>query len=107
MVIPPVLPGGPRWDLLRRDWLIVAAIMLFGLALRLFEAWQFNAEHPGGATVLIGDEPGYDNNARAILAGRRIFWPGRVPLYSVWLALVYAGGDGSYESVRYAQAFLG
>ena len=86
---------------------MVAAIATVALGLRLFHAWYFNQANPGGASVLHGDEGGYDYLAREIMAGRRLIWPGRVPLYSLWLALVYSVSGGSYDFARYAQAILG
>jgi len=85
----------------------IAAITLAGLALRLYAAWCWNLTGPEGPARLQGDEPGYDRLARAILAGRGIDWPGRVPLYPLWLAAVYAATGGSYRAVPIAQAFLG
>ena len=84
-----------------------AAITLVGLALRLYAAWCWNLTQPDGPERLQGDEPGYDRLARALLAGRGIDWPGRVPLYPLWLAAVYALTGGSYRAVPIAQAFLG
>jgi len=84
-----------------------AAITLVGLALRLYAAWCWNLAQPDGPARLQGDEPGYDRLARAILAGHGIDWPGRVPLYPLWLAAVYAASGGSYRAVPIAQAFLG
>ncbi len=85
----------------------IAAITLLGLALRLYAAWRWNLTQPDGAARLQGDEPGYDRLAREILAGHGIDWPGRVPLYPLWLAAVYATTGGSYRAVPIAQAFLG
>src|SRR5207249_1153034 len=75
--------------------------------LRLYAAWCWNLTQPDGPERLQGDEPGYDRLARALLAGRGIDWPGRVPLYPLWLAAVYALTGGSYRAVPIAQAFLG
>ena len=91
----------------RRAAWAVAAITLAGVALRLYAASCWNATHPDSAARLEGDEPGYDRVARSILAGRGVDWPGRVPLYPLWLAAVYAVSGGSYRAVPIAQAFLG
>ena len=91
----------------RRAAWAVAAITLAGVALRLYAASCWNATHPDSAARLEGDEPGYDRLARSILAGRGVDWPGRVPLYPLWLAAVYAVSGGSYRAVPIAQAFLG
>src|SRR5262245_29808080 len=85
----------------------VTAITLLGLAVRLYAAWCWNLVQPDGPARLQGDEPGYDQLARAILVGRGIDSPGRVPLYPLWLAAVYAATGGSYSAVPIAQAFLG
>jgi len=85
----------------------IAAITTVGLALRLYAAWCWNLTHVDGPARLDGDEPAYDRLARAFLAGHGIDWPGRVPLYPLWLAAVYAASGGSYRAVPIAQAFLG
>jgi 4-amino-4-deoxy-L-arabinose transferase-like glycosyltransferase len=79
-------------------------IVILSLLVRLYAAWVWNSHRPA---LLIGDEPGYDNLARDLLAGYGLTWPGRVPLYPLWLAAIYWVTDYSYTAVRYAQAFLG
>jgi 4-amino-4-deoxy-L-arabinose transferase-like glycosyltransferase len=56
---------------------------------------------------LIGDEPGFDSMARQLLDGHGFTWPGRVPLYPVWLAGVYGISGGSVHAVSYFQSLLG
>ena len=85
----------------------VVAIALLGLALRLYAAWDWNSYHPNSPQRLIGDEPGYDNIARELLQGFGFTWPGRVPLYPLWLAGVYWLTGGSFNAVPYAQSLLG
>lgn len=82
------------------------AIVLLGLAIRLYGAWQWNSSRPDSAARLFGDEPNYDDIAREILAGYGVTWPGRAPLYPVWLAMVYSLTGGSYNAVPYAQCLL-
>ncbi|MBZ0294351.1 MAG: glycosyltransferase family 39 protein [Anaerolineae bacterium] len=81
--------------------------ILLGMFLRLQVVNQWNSTHPDTPDRLIGDEPGYDNLARELLAGYGFTWPGRVPLYPAWLAVVYWAGHGSYNFAAYAQALLG
>jgi 4-amino-4-deoxy-L-arabinose transferase-like glycosyltransferase len=75
--------------------------------MRLFAAVDWNSAHPDNSQRLNGDEPGYDNLARDLLQGQGFTWPGRVPLYPIWLAGIYLVTGGSYDGVAYAQSFLG
>jgi 4-amino-4-deoxy-L-arabinose transferase-like glycosyltransferase len=83
------------------------AISLLGLALRLLDAADWIYFHPNIAKCLKGDEPGYDQLARALLQGEGFLWSHRVPLYPLWLAAIYAITKTSYYAVIYAQAFVG
>lgn len=85
----------------------MAIIVLIGLLFRLGWAWAYNQWQPNSAAWLRGDEPGYNNTALDLLAGYGYNWPGRVPLYPLWLAGVHALTGTSYHAVRYVQAFLG
>ena len=85
----------------------VWALVLLGLALRLYVAWAWNGIRPDSPQRLVGDEPGYDNLARDLLQGYGFTWPGRAPLYPLWLAGVYGLTGGSYSAVPYVQAPLG
>lgn len=87
--------------------LVLFACILLGFVLRLKVVNQWNSTHPDTPARLVGDEPGYDNLAREFLAGYGFTWPGRVPLYPVWLAGVYQAGNGSYNFAAYAQVLLG
>ena len=78
-----------------------------GLTIRLVGSADWNSYHPDNAERLIGDEPGYDNLAREFVQGHGFTWPGRVPLYPLWLAGIYSLNGGSYQSVAYIQSFLG
>src|SRR5215211_7759451 len=72
-----------------RRWAL-ATVVLLGLAIRVAIAWRWNLEHPNTrARLAPGDEPGYDSLARELLAGEGFKWPGRVPLYPLWLAFLH------------------
>jgi 4-amino-4-deoxy-L-arabinose transferase-like glycosyltransferase len=86
---------------------VLCAIVLFGLAIRLFLSWQWNNNHPNSAARLLGDESNYDDIAREMLQGYGVTWPGRAPLYPLWLAGVYWFSGCSYNAVPYAQSLLG
>ena len=91
-------PKSFRWAL--------AALLLWGLALRLHAAWLFNLARPDGPSRLIGDERGYNDLALGLLNGHGYDWAGRVPLYPAWLAFVHWATGESYKAVPYAQAIL-
>jgi len=86
---------------------IMLGIVLLGLLLRLHEASLWNNSQPNSPDRLYGDEPGYDSLARDLLQGYVFTWPGRVPLYPVWLAGMYLFISGSYNVVPYVQSLLG
>lgn len=89
-----------------QEW-VVWSLILIGLAIRLQAAANWNSSHPDSPERLNGDEPGYDNIARDLLRGQGFTWPGRVPLYPIWLAGIYLVSGGSYEAIPYAQSLLG
>lgn len=89
-----------------RCWLLLA-VLTWGVCLRLDAAAVWNGHRPNDASRLVGDEPNYDNLARELLAGWGFTWPGRVPLYPLWLAGVYWLTGGSYAAVPYVQIVLG
>jgi 4-amino-4-deoxy-L-arabinose transferase-like glycosyltransferase len=80
---------------------------MLGLAIRLLVGWLYNRHQPDDTSWLIGDEPGYNNTALELLHGQGYTWPGRVPLYPLWLALLHGITGTSYHAVRYIQALLG
>jgi 4-amino-4-deoxy-L-arabinose transferase-like glycosyltransferase len=90
--------------LLRASVLLVVGL---ALAVRLGVAWQVNATSPDSPARLSADEPGYDNLARELLAGDGLSWPGRVPLYPVWLAGLHYATGYSYAQGIYIQSLLG
>ena len=92
-------PAGQRWS--------VIVVVLLGLLARMHEARTFNRIWPDSAASLRGDEPGYNNTALELLAGLGFTWPGRVPLYPIWLAGVHWMTGTSYHGARYVQSFLG
>lgn len=92
-------PAAQRWT--------VGAIVLLALLVRLWIAWSYNQWQPDSPGRLRGDEPGYNNSALELLQGLGFTWPGRVPLYPLWLAGVHWLTGTSYHDVRYIQAFLG
>lgn len=106
-VILVVFQIGARKDRVAVTVILLATILLLGLVLRLYGSYEWNRAHPNSAARLVGDEPGYDNLARGLLDGYGLSWPGRVPLYPLWLAGIYLISGGSYNAVTYLQAFLG
>jgi hypothetical protein len=91
----------------RAAMLLLVSLTALGLGIRLYAALQWNESHPDSPERLVGDEPGYDGLARGMLEKLGFDWPGRVPLYPLWLAGVYLLTGGSYRAVPYVQAFLG
>jgi len=92
-----------------RPIVIVAGILIvaIGLALRIGAGIEGNRIRPDNPANLIGDEPGYDSMARQFLDGNGFTWPGRVPLYPLWLAGVYRLSGRSIHAVPYYQSLLG
>jgi len=92
-----------------RSVLTVALIVIvaIGFGLRIAAAAHWNHIHPDSPARLIGDEPGFDSMARQLLDGYGFTWPGRVPLYPVWLAGIYLVSSGSYHAVPYFQSLWG
>jgi hypothetical protein len=83
------------------------AIVVLALGLRLYAAWDVNRSQPDTRARLYADEPGYDNLARGLLNGEGLTWPGRVPLYPVWLAALHRITGYSYARAIYVQACVG
>ena len=97
-----------RW----RNWIashrgILLVILCLALAVRLHAAWDMNRSRPDAPSRLSADEPGYDNLARDLLAGHGLTWPGRVPLYPLWVAGLHS--VTGYSSARgiYIQSVVG
>jgi hypothetical protein len=88
-------------------WVAVALVVCLGFALRLQAARSWNASRPDAPTRLTADEPGYDRLARGLLDGRGFIWPGRVPLYPLWIAALHRVTGFSYARAIYYQCILG
>ncbi len=86
---------------------LVLLILVLGFGLRFYAAASWNAYQPASSARLVGDESQYDNLARSVWHGYGFDWPGRTPLYPLWLAAVYWLTDGSYIAIPYAQIALG
>lgn len=102
--------------LFRRTWpgshrfvVIIALIVIgsVGLGIRIGAAIHWNHDRPDSPARLFGDEPDFDRMAQQLLDGSGFTWPGRVPLYPVWLAGAFRISGGSYRAVTYLQTFLG
>ena len=85
----------------------LALVVSLGLILRLEAAHSWNASRPDAPARLTADEPGYDSLARDLLDGRGFIWPGRVPLYPLWIAALHRVTGFSYARAIYYQCFLG
>jgi hypothetical protein len=83
------------------------ALVFAGLVLRFERVGRANATSPAGPERLVGDEPGYNDLALALLHGDFFDWPGRVPLYPSVLAGFHLLTRQSYDGVPYLQALLG
>ncbi len=92
---------------LKRPGALLILIICLGLAVRLYAAWEMNAEKPDTPARLHADEPGYDALARGLLAGEGLTWPGRVPLYPVWVAGLHSVTGYSYAAGIYIQCLVG
>jgi 4-amino-4-deoxy-L-arabinose transferase-like glycosyltransferase len=86
---------------------LAVLIVLLGLGLRVHAAWEANAALPDSPARLTADEPGYDNLARSLITGEGFTWPGRVPLYPVWLAGLHLLTGYSYAQAIYIQCLVG
>jgi 4-amino-4-deoxy-L-arabinose transferase-like glycosyltransferase len=95
----------------RRVWLVLtlSVFILVALLLRLHVAWERNHESPNELALrLVGDETDYDRLARELLQGSFFHWPGRVPVYPMFIAATYyALGESSPAKLLYVQACVG
>jgi 4-amino-4-deoxy-L-arabinose transferase-like glycosyltransferase len=95
----------------RHAWVALAlsVLVLIALLLRLQVAWQRHHKMPDASTLhLVGDEPNYEGLAAALLQGTFFEWPGRVPVYPLFIAATYyALGERSPARLLYVQAFVG
>jgi len=90
----------------RTSRILLIGLTVLGLAFRLWAAAN-NERFHDFPVRLVGDEPGYDALARALLDGRFFESPERTPVYPLFLAACYLIFDRSYPAVLYAQAFVG
>src|SRR5712692_6366426 len=95
----------------RRAWVVLALsiLVLVALLLRLQTAWQRHHESPDELALrLVGDETNYEGLAYALLQGEFFQWPGRVPVYPLFIAATYyALGERSPAKLLYVQALVG
>ena len=89
--------------------LTLSILILVGLWLRLHTAWQRNHQTPDELALrLVGDEMNYEGLAGALLQGSFFQWPGRVPVYPLFIAATYSAlGERSPAKLLYVQAFVG
>lgn len=88
------------------QWVLMALTIL-GLAVRLWAAWARNQQVPDTAARLMGDELGYSELAVSLLHGEFFEWPGRMPVYPIFLAACFRLFGISYAKVLYVQAIVG
>src|SRR5215471_7070192 len=88
--------------------LALSTVVIIGLLLRLHVAWERNHARAEDLTArLVGDETNYDSLDRALVQGP-FRWPGRVPVYPVFIAATYAAlGECSPSRLLYVQAAVG
>ena len=87
----------------------LSVLVLVALSLRLHTAWQRHHESPDELALrLVGDETNYEGLANALWHGAFFQWPGRVPVYPLFIAAAYyALGERSPAKLLYVQAFVG
>jgi 4-amino-4-deoxy-L-arabinose transferase-like glycosyltransferase len=87
----------------------LSVLVFVALSLRLHTAWQRHHESPDELALrLVGDETNYEGLANALLHGEFFQWPGRVPVYPLFIAATYyALGERSPAKLLYVQAFVG
>ena len=92
----------------RRAWVVLAlsVLILVALLLRLHTVWQRHHESPDELAVrLVGGETHYEGLAYALLQGTFFQWPGRVPVYPLFIAATYyALGERSAATLLYVAA---
>lgn len=86
---------------------VLAGLTIGGVALRVWVAWHYNQVSLDTPERLAGDESGYDQLAVSLLQGSFFPWPGRMPLYPMFLAACYALFGHSYAKLLYVQAVIG
>jgi hypothetical protein len=105
MLPSPISPAS------RRGWIVLAVSLLVyvALLLRLHAVGQrLHESATTPAFTLVGDESGYDRLASGLLQGSFFQWPGRPPVYPLFLAATYyALGECSPAKLLYVQACIG
>jgi 4-amino-4-deoxy-L-arabinose transferase-like glycosyltransferase len=86
--------------------LVLVAFTGLGLGLRLWAAWETNHLLPDSPARFAGDESQYHGLATDLLRGQFFQWPGRTPVYPLFLALCYLVLGPSIANVLYAQAVV-
>lgn len=107
LLITWLIKRAPEKQFSQIGMIVLVCVLLLGISLRFAGSIDWNSSRPNSAERLIGDEPGYDNLAREMLQGHGYTWPGRVPLYPLWLAGVFVISGGSYNAIPYIQIILG
>jgi hypothetical protein len=102
-IVSGLVPFGRKWS---QQWALWS-IVLLGLLLRFYAAGNWNATHADSLDRLWGDELGYDGLALGLLYGSVFEWPGRVPLYPLWLTGIHWVSGQSYSAIPYVQSVLG
>lgn len=87
--------------------LTLLILTVLGLLLRLWIAWQTNQKLPDTPARLWGDETHYDGLAQGLFEGHFFAWPGRTPIYPLFVAFCYLIFGRSPAAILYVQAFLG
>ncbi len=90
-----------------RSVVILAVTVLVGLTLRVLAAWETNGRFPDTPERLLGDEQAFDWMARDLLAGSFFPWPGKTPVYPMFLAVCYWLFGYSFATILYVQAIIG
>ncbi|MEO6229090.1 MAG: glycosyltransferase family 39 protein [Ferruginibacter sp.] len=91
----------------RSTYFLLLLITISGLLARFYFAWQLNHSLPDSPTRLVGDETGYDGLAEALFYGSFFQWPGRTPVYPLFLAACYWAFGHSVAMAVYMQVFAG
>ncbi len=91
----------------RYELVLMALVLVVALSARFDAASAFNAMHRNDPSRLVGDEPGYHYLATQLASGRPLDWPGRMPLYPLFIGTIYRLIGENLNGVTYAQALVG
>jgi len=104
--IPPNSPIiGARLG--RYELVLIGLVVVVALFARFDAASAFNAMHRNDPSRLVGDEPGYHYLAQQIATGQPLDWPGRMPLYPLFIGAIFALIGENLNGATYAQALVG